>query len=133
MGFKIGTVDINHAKRFQGKSSYSLKKLLAFGVDSVVSQSNKPLMLFVSFGGFLSFSSIVYAIYLVLRYSIYRVSVQGWTSLMVSLFFIAGLLLANMGILGLYIGKIFSEVKNRPLYIVRDAIRVKDGGKFEDS
>jgi len=68
----------------------------------------------------MTFFSLLYAVWLVIRYFIYGVPVQGWTSVMVSIYLIGGLLFANMGILGLYIGKIFNETKNRPLYVVTE-------------
>lgn len=126
MGFKTSVMNVDHSKRFEGKSSYNLSKMLSLSIDSIVSQSNKPLLLFVELGSLLAAVAFIYACYLVVRRVFFLVSVEGWTSLMVSLFFIGGLILANLGILGLYIGKIFNEVKNRPLYIVEEAIRVKN-------
>ncbi len=120
VGFKRTNIDIVHAKREEGESSYTLQKLINLAIDSIVSQSNKPLKLSIKFGFILSFLSIFYAIWLVLRYFIYSVPVEGWTSVMVSIYFIAGLLFANMGFLGLYIGKIFDETKDRPLYVIQE-------------
>jgi len=120
VGFKRIDIDIEHSKREEGKSSYTLQKLVNLAIDSIVSQSNKPLKLSIKFGFILSFLSIFYSTWLVLRYFIYSVPVEGWTSVMVSIYFIAGLLFANMGFLGLYIGKIFDETKDRPLYIVQE-------------
>jgi len=120
VGFKRVDIDIAHAKREEGESSYTLQKLINLAIDSIVSQSNKPLKLSIKFGFVLSFFSIFYAIWLMVRYFIYSVPVEGWTSVMVSIYFIAGLLFANMGFLGLYIGKIFDETKDRPLYIVQE-------------
>ncbi len=121
LGFKNrANIDIEHAKREDGKSSYTFKKLINLAVDSIVSHSNKPLRLSIKFGFILSTLSIFYALWLVIGYFLYGVPVAGWTSVMVSIYFISGLLFANMGILGLYIGKIFNEVKDRPLYIIQN-------------
>jgi dolichol-phosphate mannosyltransferase len=87
-------------------------------VDSIISQSNKPLKLSIKFGFLLSMISLIYAAWLVLRYFIFSIPVAGWTSVMVSIYFVGGLLFANMGVLGLYIGKTFDETKNRPIYVV---------------
>lgn len=120
VGFKRTNINIEHASREEGKSSYTFKKLVNFAIDSIVSQSNKPLRLSIKFGFIVSFISIIYALWLVMGYFIYGTPVEGWTSVMVSIYFIGGLLFANMGILGLYIGKTFDESKNRPLYIVKE-------------
>jgi len=120
LGFKRADIDIVHSKRAEGKSSYTLNKLLNLAIDGIVSQSNKPLKLSIKFGFLLSFMTIVYALWLVFRHTVYGITVEGWTSVMVSIYFIAGLLFLNMGFLGLYIGKIFDETKSRPLYIVSE-------------
>ncbi|HET7658633.1 MAG TPA: hypothetical protein VFK37_10090, partial [Bacillales bacterium] len=120
MGFRTTSVDIEHAERYTGKSAYNLSKLIRLAVDGIVSQSNKPLKLSIKFGFSVSLVSFVYGIYLMYRYFFLFQSVPGWTSVMVSIYFIAGLIFANFGILGLYIGKVFDEVKQRPLYIVQE-------------
>jgi glycosyltransferase involved in cell wall biosynthesis len=120
IGFKRIDINIIHAKRDTGKSSYTFRKLINLAIDGIVSQSNKPLKLSIKFGFMLSFITIFYALWLILRYLFLDISVEGWTSVMVSIYFITGLLFLNMGFLGLYIGKIFDEVKNRPLYIIAE-------------
>jgi len=126
LGFNVTQIDIDHAEREEGKSAYTLKKLINFAIDSIVSQSNKPLRLSIQFGFIISLLSMLYSLYLIMRYFLYDIPVEGWTSVMVSIYFIGGLLFANMGILGLYIGKIFDESKNRPLYIISQKINIKD-------
>lgn len=120
LGYSSATIEIRHASREEGKSSYTLNKLMNMAIDNIVSQSNKPLRLSITFGFVISFISIIYAGFLVLRYIIEGIPVEGWTSVMVSIYFIGGLLFANLGFLGLYIGKIFDETKERPLYLVRE-------------
>ncbi|AII14027.1 glycosyltransferase, family 2 [Campylobacter iguaniorum] len=120
LGFKKINIDIKHSKRKEGKSSYTFKKLMDLAIDSIVAQSNKPLRLSIKFGFIISFSSFLYAVWLFVGYFIFSVPVEGWTSMMVSLYFISGLIFANMGFLGLYIGKIFDETKNRPIYVVSE-------------
>ncbi len=120
IGFKRTEVDIDHAKREEGTSSYTFNKLINLAIDSIVSQSNKPLKLSIKFGFLVSSLSILYALWLILRYFIYSIPVEGWTSVMVSIYFIGGLLFANLGIIGLYLGKIFDETKNRPIYIIQE-------------
>lgn len=120
LGFRRADIDIEHAPRAYGRSSYSFRKLVSLAVDTIVAHSNKPLRLSIEFGFTITFLSILYALLLIIKYFFYGVPVEGWTSVMVSIYFIGGLLFANLGILGLYIGKIFNETKNRPLYVVSE-------------
>lgn len=122
LGFSIGYVEVAHAARFAGETSYTLKKLLRFSAESIVSQTNKPLHVSITMGLFLSLGAFLAALYFVIRYFHQGIPVTGWTSTMVSLWFIGGVILANLGILGLYMGRVFNEVKNRPLYIIRQRV-----------
>ncbi len=120
LGFRRANIDIEHAPRAYGRSSYSFRKLVSLAVDTIVAHSNKPLRLSIELGFTMTFLSILFAIWLIIKYFIFGIPVEGWTSVMVSIYFIGGLLFANLGILGLYIGKIFNETKNRPLYVVAE-------------
>ncbi|HHH37674.1 MAG TPA: glycosyltransferase [Epsilonproteobacteria bacterium] len=120
VGFRKIEIDVEHAKRAEGKSSYTLSKMIDLAIESIVSQSNKPLRLSIKFGFLVSFVSLLYGVWLIISHFILAQKVPGWTSFMVSLYFIGGLLFANMGVMGLYIGKIFDETKNRPIYLVQE-------------
>lgn len=122
VGFKKTSIPITHALREQGKSSYTLRKMINLAIDSIVTHSNKPLRLVIKLGLIISISSIGYTAWLVLRYFLYAIPVPGWTSLMVALFFMFGILFGVLGILGLYIGKIFDETKGRPFYLIQERI-----------
>lgn len=122
LGFNMAMIEIEHAQREFGKSAYTLKKLIRFAMDSIVAQSNKPLRLSIQIGFSLALLSCLYAVWLIIRYFLFGTVVEGWTSVMVSIYFLAGLLLANLGVIGLYIGRIFDEVKARPLYIVKEKL-----------
>ena len=124
VGFKKAEIDIEHAARAYGKSSYNLGKLIRLATDSIIAHSNKPLRVSIQLGFVLAISSLVYAGWLVIRYFFYHTPAEGWTSLMVSMFFLFGVLFAIIGITGLYIGKIFDDVKRRPLYIVQEMINL---------
>lgn len=124
VGFKKIEIDIEHAQRAYGHSSYNLSKLFRLAIDSIVSHSNKPLRLSIQLGFFLALASLIHASWLIARYFLYGTTTEGWTSLMVSMFFMFGLLFGIIGITGLYIGKIFDEVKRRPLYIVQETINL---------
>lgn len=120
VGFKRIDIDIEHASRSDGHSSYTLRKLIDLAIDNIVAHSNKPLKMSIKFGFIVSLLSIIYAFWLVMRYFLFSIPVEGWTSVMVSIYFIGGLFFANIGIVGLYIGKIFDETKSRPIYIVQE-------------
>jgi len=122
LGFKRTYIEIDHAKREIGTSSYSFKRLLELAMDNIVSQSNKLLKMSINFGFALASFSALYALYIIIKYFMTDEVVPGWTSVMVSIYFIGGLLFANLGLIGLYIGKIFDETKNRPLYIIDEII-----------
>ena len=124
VGFKKAEINIEHAPRAYGQSSYNLSKLIRLAIDSIVSHSNKPLRLSIQLGFGIALISLIYAGWLVIRYFFYHTPAEGWTSLMVSMFFMFGLLFAIVGITGLYIGKIFDEVKRRPLYIIQEVINL---------
>ena len=120
LGFRVSYVEVVHGTRFAGTTSYTFLKALRFALDSLVSQSDQPLRISIKLGFLTSALSALYACWLALRYYLFGVSVAGWTSVMVSLFFLTGVILADMGIIGLYLGKVFDEAKRRPLYIVRE-------------
>lgn len=120
MGYKTGTVRVEHSARKEGETSYNIKKLVSLATDAIISQSNKPLRLSIQFGFLIALASFIYGMYLFIRYFFLAQPVQGWTSVMVSIYFIGGLIFFNFGVLGLYLGKVFNEVKGRPLYLIRD-------------
>ena len=91
---------------------------MKLALDSVIAHSNKPLKLAVKFGFLVSFTSVCFAIWFMLRYFFYSIEVEGWTSIIVSIYFTTGLIVGSIGLIGLYINKIFEEVKKRPLYII---------------
>jgi dolichol-phosphate mannosyltransferase len=119
VGFARTTVDVQHASRFAGRSAYTFTKLLDFAVQSIVARSNKPLRLSIQFGFLLAAVSVVFGVSIVFRFLFFKSNVPGWPTLAVLISFLGGLGFANLGILGLYVGKIFDEVKGRPLYIVQ--------------
>lgn len=122
MGFDIGYVDITHQERYAGESGYSLKKRIKLAVSHITSQSIKPLKISIGAGIISSAYAVIYAFILIVRKLFFHIDVAGWTSLMVSLYLIGGLILISIGILGIYIGNIFEEVKNRPIYIIKETL-----------
>ena len=121
-GFKIDYIDVEHSNRYFGETSYNLKKLLNLAINIIISQSNKPLLISIGLGFLISFISFLYIIFLFYRYFVLGIPVEGWTSMIVSLYMLSGILFINLGILGLYIGKVFNQVKNRPEYVIEEEI-----------
>jgi dolichol-phosphate mannosyltransferase len=118
VGFRRAEIDVDHAARSHGRSSYTLRKMAKLALDSIIAHSDKLLRLTVKLGLTVSVFSIFYAAWIALRYFLWATPIIGWTSLIVSIYFTAGLIIGTIGIVGLYVGKIFDEVKHRPLYII---------------
>jgi glycosyltransferase involved in cell wall biosynthesis len=119
MGFPMTSIDVRHAESYSGKSTYTLRKLWKLASETIIAYSDKPLRLSVKFGFILSLLSLAYGSYIVYRAYMHGIPVLGWGSLMASLNFLGGVIIAILGIIGIYLGKTFDEAKKRPLYIVR--------------
>lgn len=122
LGFRVITIDIQHAERVEGNSSYSLMKLLILTFDVIIANSNKPLRMAIGLGFTMSIISFLLALYNVVARLVGLISFPGYTTTVFSIWFVGGLLLFVLGIIGLYIGKIFDQVKERQLYIIRDKV-----------
>lgn len=119
IGFKETEVKFDVKERFAGESKYTLRKMLNFAIDGITSFSVQPLRLIASLGAMIVFLSICAAIYVLISYLLDRLA-PGWSSLLLSIWFIGGVQLLSIGILGEYIGKIYKETKQRPRYIVEE-------------
>jgi len=123
VGFRLTKLEIEHAEREDGKkSSYNLRKRLNLAFDTIISFSDKPLRLIVKIGILISLVSALFAVVLVVRYFMVDVEVTGWTSTFLSLWFLSGLMVTILGMVGIYVGKIFTTVKARPTYIVGERL-----------
>ena len=118
VGFSTTYVNVEHASRSEGKSNYNLKKLLNLALDIILAYSDKPLRLIIKFGLSIALISFLMVIYVLFEKFTGKVSVSGYASLIISIWFLSGCLLTTLGVVGLYIGKIFEGVKNRPSYII---------------
>ena len=125
VGFKSISIPIEHGSRFEGTSSYTLSKLLKLAFGSIISNTNKPLRIMIGLGFTLSIVSLLVAFYNVIVNLMGLIGVQGFTTTVFSVWFVGGMLMMQMGIVGLYIGKIFDQVKGRPLYVVMDEINTE--------
>jgi dolichol-phosphate mannosyltransferase len=129
MGYRYAYLEVAHGERFAGRSAYNFGRSFRLAVESVTSQSNKPLLLSIRAGFLMAGAAALMGLYMIFRYYAYHVAVTGWTSVIVSLYFIGGLILTNLGVLGLYLGKIFDETKDRPLYVVRETVNFRQDAK----
>jgi glycosyltransferase involved in cell wall biosynthesis len=118
LGFSRSYISADHGKRYSGKPSYSFKKRLRLALDIVLSFSDRPLKIAIFIGLIFSFMSILMAIRIFFESITQGYAVLGWSSIMVAIFFLGGCILIVLGILGVYLGAIFKEVKKRPLYLV---------------
>lgn len=119
MGFPTASIEVEHAKRHAGSSTYTFAKLLKLALETIIAYSDKPLRLAVRFGFLMAFFAFCYGVYVLIRATFYGVAIMGWSSLVISLYFIGGVIIAILGVIGIYLGKTFDESKKRPLYIVR--------------
>jgi dolichol-phosphate mannosyltransferase len=122
VGFPVATVDVEHAKRFSGETTYTYRKLWKLAIDTIIAYSDKPLRIAIKIGFLMSFISFIYGTYFLIKAIIDKSPVLGWSSLIVSFFFIGGIIIFILGIIGIYLGKTFDQTKNRPLYIIRREI-----------
>lgn len=122
IGFKQTALPYNRVERFAGESKYPLRKMLHFAVDGILSFSTKPLQISIALGTFsalLALIGIAYSIFIRLFTDNW---VEGWTGTMVAILFLGGVQLISIGILGEYIGRIYGEIKKRPLYVVGEYV-----------
>ena len=124
VGFKSGVVYYDRTKRYAGKSKYPLRKMLSFAFDGITSFSIKPIRIVWALGVLVSFIAVLAEIY-TLCARFFGVSVTGWSSLMISIWFLGGVQLISVGVIGEYIGKIYKEVKRRPRYIIEKGLEDK--------
>ena len=121
VGFKSSTVTYERAERFAGESKYPLKKMLAFAFDGITSLSIKPIRLILGLGVVIFFFSLIMLLYaLISKWTGHADT--GWTSILASIWMIGGIQLLCLGVIGEYIGKIYSETKQRPRYIIEKVL-----------
>lgn len=127
LGFRVTTIDVQHdARADEEGSSYTLRKLLKLAFHSIIADSNKPLRMAVQLGFTISALSFLLAVYNVIAYFFDMAIVRGYTTTIFSIWFATGMILSMLGILGLYIGKIFDQVKQRPIYIVMETVNADE-------
>ncbi len=123
-GFRRTSIPVQHDARGNGGSSYSLRKLLKLALDIMLSYSDKPLRLVATAGLVISIVALAMTAFSLYRYLHGDVTVAGYTSVIASMWLLAGVMLFCMGIIGLYVGRVFEAVKSRPVFIVRERINL---------
>ena len=119
IGYKSGIVYYNRSERQAGESKYPFKKMISFALDGITSFSVKPLRIISNLGILISFLSIIGILYALISY-LAGVAVPGWTAIVASIWLLGGIQLLCIGVVGGYIGKIYSEVKSRPRYNIEE-------------
>jgi len=125
VGFTKASIEVEHGERVGSKSSNTASKKINLALDMMLSYSDKPLKIIVSIGFMISLGAFLAAVNLLYRYFRGQIVVLGYTSIVISVWFLGGMIIFILGVIGLYIAKIFSGVKNRPLYIVDEKINCK--------
>ena len=122
LGFKATSIEANHGQRFSGKPSYTIKKRFALAFDVIISFSERPLRFAIYLGTFVTLVSLVGSISILLGKFDSGYLKISFPTLLFSIFFLAGVTLTMLGLIGVYVGRIFNQVKNRPLYIIAEEI-----------
>jgi dolichol-phosphate mannosyltransferase len=118
IGHKSTAVEYLASQRYSGKSKYTIKKMLHFALDGIMSFSIRPLRVAMACGFFISVFSFLYILYALISKFVLKTTLAGWTSILISVLFLGGIQLLSIGILGEYLGKLFIESKKRRNYII---------------
>ena len=122
VGYKGTVIDVEHSSRAEGTSSYTLSKLMRLAFDVIIADSNKPLKIAVKLGFAISGLSFLLALYNIIARITGIITLQGFTTTVFSIWFVGGLILLILGIIGLYLGRVFDQVKGRQLFIIRETV-----------
>ena len=126
LGYPHASIPAQHGRRYAGRSVYSLGKRIKLAAAIIVAHSDRPLHFSVGLGFAMALLSFLYGMYIVGRAFLGAVAIQGWASLIVSVYFVGGMLMLMLGIIGIYVGKMYNETKDRPLYIVSEHVGFSD-------
>jgi dolichol-phosphate mannosyltransferase len=126
VGFRSTAIPVEHAQRSAGRSGYRLRPLLRLAEKTIVSFSDKPLRLTAKFGFAISVITLVVGAHYLLQYLRGAIEVSGYTSIILSMWFLGGALLFSVGMAGIYIGRVFDQVKGRPRYVISRTANLTD-------
>lgn len=122
LGFSTAKIEVVHAARSAGETTYGFRKSFNLALDAITAFSDRPLKMSIQLGLLISTLSMLLALWLVYRKLVFGINAQGWTSVIVTTLFLGGLILLNQGILGLYLGQVFEETKQRPAYVLAERV-----------
>lgn len=122
VGFKSATIDVVHSARFHGNTTYSFQKMLRLAINNIISFSDKPLRLVAQGGLGIAFISLLIGSIYFLGYLLGAVKIAGYASLIISIWLTAGINIFVLGLVGIYVGKAFEKIKDRPIYIVEEVL-----------
>jgi polyisoprenyl-phosphate glycosyltransferase len=122
VGFKRVNLSVEHSERFQGKSSYNFKKKFKLAIDIILAYSDKPLKMIIALGLIISLSAFLFALVIAIKALQGKIAVLGYASLIITVSFFSGIIISVLGIIGLYVGKIFDGIKDRPIYLIKEKI-----------
>lgn len=120
LGFRQISITYKAEERIAGKSKYTIKKMISFALSGITSFSVKPLRFSIYLGVIFAVFAFLYAVYALYIYFFTETALSGWTSILISILFIGGMILLMLGIIGEYLGKLFLESKKRPNYVVSE-------------
>lgn len=123
LGYQNTVLEVQNNKRYSGKSSYNIKKLISYSLNMIISNSDKLLNIAIVIGMIFMLGALCGATYIIISIVFFnRPFLVGWPSVFVLILFCTGIILSNLGVMGLYIGKIFEQVKNKPRYLIRETL-----------
>ena len=125
-GFNQTAVEYDRSERQHGATKFNYWKLWTLAIDGITSASTVPLRVWSYLGGLIALVALLFALLIVVRTALYGVDVRGYASMMVAILFFGGLQLLSLGILGEYVGRVLIEVKQRPIYVIRQRIGIED-------
>jgi glycosyltransferase involved in cell wall biosynthesis len=126
VGFATAYIPVTHDPRKSGKSSYTLGKALRFATNLMLAYSNKPLRLFTAGGFVVVAGSFAISLYYLILHLSGKIAVSGYTSLILSIWFVGGMLMMQIGIVGVYLGRVFNQTKNRPSFVIDEHINTTE-------
>ncbi|MBN1186717.1 MAG: glycosyltransferase family 2 protein [Bacteroidales bacterium] len=121
-GFRTEKINVEHDYSIAGKSNYNLKKLLRLALDIILAYSDKPIRLLIKIGLMISVIAFIFALITLIRWIKGDIVVLGYTSIFISIWLLSGIIISTLGLVGLYVGKIFEGVKKRPIYVIDEII-----------
>ena len=124
VGFRRAYLPIQHDERAEGKSTYNMSRLFRLAFDTIISFSDKPMRLMVQMGLMVTLISFIVGLAFLVRYFMGEIEVLGFTSLMISLWLLGGIIISLIGVVGIYLGKLFEKAKDRPTFIVNQRLNI---------